>query len=50
MWGEKKELRGGSIVEGEVAAGVGRVNKGTPASFVCECTRVETPASLGSVI
>jgi hypothetical protein len=28
MWGEKKELRGGSIVEGEVASGVGRVDKG----------------------
>jgi hypothetical protein len=28
MWGEKKELRGGSIVVGVVAAGVGRVDKG----------------------
>jgi hypothetical protein len=25
---KKKELRGGSIVEGEVASGVGRVDKG----------------------
>jgi hypothetical protein len=28
MWGEKKERCNGSIVEGEVAAGVGRVDKG----------------------
>ena len=28
MWREKKELRGGSIVEGVVAPGVGRVDKG----------------------
>jgi hypothetical protein len=28
MWGEKKERCDGSIVGGEVAAGVGRVDKG----------------------
>ena len=28
MWGEKKELRGGSIVVGVVATGVGREDKG----------------------
>jgi len=39
MWGEKKERCDGSIVGGEVATGVGRVDKGTPASFECICKK-----------
>jgi hypothetical protein len=49
MWGEKKELRGGSIVEGEVASGVGRVNKGGYLLRFSVCMQ-ETAASLVGVI
>ena len=49
MWGEKKELRGGSIVEGVVAPGVGRVDKGGYLLRFSVCMQ-ETPASLVGLI